>query len=980
MAMWLTAVVVAAYGEAVAAYDCLVAYGVHVTADSSPLSSLLVVAALRAFNRENLGRRKKRAWEGHSHPFYKVDLMDKSWIDLCDSKSAEYVSGVNSFLEFAFRDKSSDSQIVCPWYKNWTYHGEPYVCQRRGDTSHSGNENVRDDMVGMLHEAMGIPNVHRNIDNDSQSSPENIEQNVDDATKRFFELLKDAESELYPGCVKFTKLSFIVRLLLLKVTNGWTDTSIDMLLQLLKEVFPEAKIPTSFYEAQKLNDDLGFTCETIDACPNNSSEMKWHAKERVDDGVFRHPADSLAWKQFDVKWPEFASDSRNVRLGLASDGFNPFRTMNIAHSTWPVVIVVYNLPPWLCMTQSSFILSILVDGPKSPGNKIDVYMQPLIDDLKELWSTGVPTYDASTNEMFELRATLLWTISDFPAYAMLSGWSTKGELRRDKVSFNGKIELDSKPSTLSGVDSLRQLDSYDILTEYKKEDLKKRRRDDYERQSSRIPKEHNWKKKSIFFELEYWQHNLGRHNIDVMHTERNNFDNLLFTCMSTPGKTKDNLNARRDLKDMGVRGPLHPQESSGSTKIILQPGSFAMSRKDKEIFCKVLKNLKVPDGYASNISRRVNLNDRSIWGLKSHDCHIFMQQLLPIAIRRVLPKNIVQVVIELSNFFRQLCSKVNTRAQLEDIQERIALTLCNLERIFPPSFFDIMEHLPIHLVEEALICGAVHFRWMYPIERMHMSLLAGQYPRAGRNHIQRIHNETFHEWFKNHIRDLQRNSTTQISDVVKKLACGPDKWARSFNVCIVNGFRFRTKSYEESKATQNSGVMLRASTLSFASARDRTPHEGQVIYYGVLTHIIKVRYTNDLQYTLFKCDWIDNERGKMEDEFKFTLVNFSRLMYGGNNIRDEPFILSSQAEQCWYVADPIDSNWNVVMRMSLRDNFDIYSRFHDTDGYFPQPLDDRPIAREQDATWVRQGVEAIAVDTMLNLNETERQMNENEDA
>ncbi|XP_042439837.1 uncharacterized protein LOC122025138 [Zingiber officinale] len=922
-------------------------------------------------------------------------------------------------------------------------------------------------MVGMLHEAMGIPNVHRNIDNDSQSSPENIEQNVDDATKRFFELLKDAESELYPGCVKFTKLSFIVRLLLLKVTNGWTDTSIDMLLQLLKEVFPEAKIPTSFYEAQKLNDDLGFTCETIDACPNNcmlfrgndkgltsceicgatrykeggnkiaaqqmryfplkprlkklfmssktASEMKWHAKERVDDGVFRHPADSLAWKQFDVKWPEFASDSRNVRLGLASDGFNPFRTMNIAHSTWPVVIVVYNLPPWLCMTQSSFILSILVDGPKSPGNKIDVYMQPLIDDLKELWSTGVPTYDASTNEMFELRATLLWTISDFPAYAMLSGWSTKGEfacpccanatkstwlkhgrkfsyayhrrflpighrLRRDKVSFNGKIELDSKPSTLSGVDSLRQLDSYDILTEYKKEDLKKRRRDDYERQSSRIPKEHNWKKKSIFFELEYWQHNLGRHNIDVMHTERNNFDNLLFTCMSTPGKTKDNLNARRDLKDMGVRGPLHPQESSGSTKIILQPGSFAMSRKDKEIFCKVLKNLKVPDGYASNISRRVNLNDRSIWGLKSHDCHIFMQQLLPIAIRRVLPKNIVQVVIELSNFFRQLCSKVNTRAQLEDIQERIALTLCNLERIFPPSFFDIMEHLPIHLAEEALICGAVHFRWMYPIERMHMSLLAGQYPRAGRNHIQRIHNETFHEWFKNHIRDLQRNSTTQISDVVKKLACGPDKWARSFNVCIVNGFRFRTKSYEESKATQNSGVMLRASTLSFASARDRTPHEGQVIYYGVLTHIIKVRYTNDLQYTLFKCDWIDNERGKMEDEFKFTLVNFSRLMYGGNNIRDEPFILSSQAEQCWYVADPIDSNWNVVMRMSLRDNFDIYSRFHDTDGYFPQPLDDRPIAREQDATWVRQGVEAIAVDTMLNLNETERQMNENEDA
>lgn len=97
------------------------------------------------------------------------------------------------------------------------------------------------------------------------------------------------------------------------------------------------------------------------------------------------------------------------------------------HSTWPVILVPYNLPPLLLMKQPFIFLSVLVDGPKAPGDKIDVYMEPLIKELKELWEEGVETYDASTNQMFQMRAALIWTINDFPAYANLSGWSTKGE-------------------------------------------------------------------------------------------------------------------------------------------------------------------------------------------------------------------------------------------------------------------------------------------------------------------------------------------------------------------------------------------------------------------------------------------------------------------------------------------------------------------------------------------------------------------------
>jgi len=74
------------------------------------------------------------------------------------------------------------------------------------------------------------------------------------------------------------------------------------------------------------------------------------------------------------------------------------------------------------------VLSLLIPGPQSPGNYINVYLQPLIEELKELWEMGVETYDILRDQKFQMHATLLWTINDYPAYAMLSGWRTRGRL------------------------------------------------------------------------------------------------------------------------------------------------------------------------------------------------------------------------------------------------------------------------------------------------------------------------------------------------------------------------------------------------------------------------------------------------------------------------------------------------------------------------------------------------------------------------
>ena len=186
--------------------------------------------------------------------------------------------------------------------------------------------------------------------------------------------------------------------------------------------------------------------------------------------------------------------------------------------------------------------------------------------------------------------------------------------------------------------------------------------------------------------------------------------------LELPRKTKDNLKARLDLKDMGIRHTLHP-EKRGDDKTYMPRSCFTMVPKEKDSFLRVLKKIRVPDGYASNISRCIQLKQRKISGLKSHDSYIIMQQLLSIEIRGVLPKKVSMTLIDLSCYFKEVCSKVLQVKDLEKLESRIAMTLRDLEKIFPPSFFTVMVHLVIHFAIEAKIAGLVHYRWMYPIER-----------------------------------------------------------------------------------------------------------------------------------------------------------------------------------------------------------------------------------------------------------------------
>nr|XP_043638090.1 uncharacterized protein LOC122609094 [Erigeron canadensis] len=420
------------------------------------------------------------------------------------------------------------------------------------------------DMQGLLNDInRTVENITQAVVGDAENDISHLNNDAepDASTSDFSELLNGINEKVYPNS-KYYKLSCLVHLFHLKCLNGWSNKSLSMLLEFLIDLLPEGNlILKTTHQVKRILRHLGLCYEKIDACPDGcmlfweekkkdevcsfcgtsrwkvveetdveitetkkkasnilrwsplkprlqrlfeSSKtadlMKWHHVDRVIDGKLRHPTDALSWKNFDQKFPDFASDPRNIRLALASDGFNPFKTMNVAYSIWPVFLVPYNLPPWLVMKQPNFILSLIIPGPRSPGNKIDVYMQPLVKELQELWEVGVRTYDASTKQHFQLKAAVLSTISDFLGYGILYGWSTKGKLacpscgfdtdsewlqhgkkwcymchrrwlpsdhpwRKDTQSFLGGEESRDAPVRPSGEEVLRQLVRYDYLKE-----------------------------------------------------------------------------------------------------------------------------------------------------------------------------------------------------------------------------------------------------------------------------------------------------------------------------------------------------------------------------------------------------------------------------------------------------------------------------------------------------------------------------------
>ncbi|KAK1651847.1 hypothetical protein QYE76_069652 [Lolium multiflorum] len=218
-----------------------------------------------------------------------------------------------------------------------------------------------------------------------------------------------------------------------------------------------------------------------------------------------------------------------------------------------------------------------------------------------------------------------------------------------------------------------------------------------------------WKKKSIFWELEYWKVLDVRSAIDVMHVTKNICVNLL-SFLGVYGKTNDTKEARQDQQRLKDPDDRHPEWFQGRA-------SYALTKEEKVIFFECLSSMKVPSGFSSNIKGIINMADKKFQNLKSHDCHVIMTQLLPIALRGLLPENVRVAIVKLCAFLNAISQKVINPEDLPRLQNDVVQCLVSFELVFPPSFFNIMTHLLVHLVEEISILGPVFLHNMFPFER-----------------------------------------------------------------------------------------------------------------------------------------------------------------------------------------------------------------------------------------------------------------------
>ena len=130
-----------------------------------------------------------------------------------------------------------------------------------------------------------------------------------------------------------------------------------------------------------------------------------------------------------------------------------------------------------------------------------------------------------------------------------------------------------------------------------------------------------------------------------------------------------------------------------------------------------VSSVKVPSGYSSNIKGILKLQEKKLTNLKSHDCHVLMTKLLPIVLRGILPENVRLTIMKLCAFLNAISQKIIDPDNHTKLQNNVVQCLVEFELIFPPSFFNIMTHLIVHLVKEIDILGLVFLHNVFPFER-----------------------------------------------------------------------------------------------------------------------------------------------------------------------------------------------------------------------------------------------------------------------
>ncbi|KAK1660710.1 hypothetical protein QYE76_048869 [Lolium multiflorum] len=634
-----------------------------------------------------------------------------------------------------------------------------------------------------------------------------------------------------------SRLRYALDIMEMKAKHKWTDTSVDELFGYLKIHFPKDNTCAgSLQEAKKIVCPLDLPHQKYHACisdcviyrnehanldtcpqcgesrykrgtrksprkvvwyfpltprlqryfvdPKEAKLMRWHAErkeavmrdvERVENPVLTHPSDASQWKTLDDEYyEEFGKEPRNIRLGASTDGLNPFGNQSSKHSTWPVFVWMYNLPPWLCLKKKYIHMSMLIQGPTQPGSDINLYLELLKEELVTLWEEGTETWDAYGQETFRMKAALLTTVQDYLGYGYIACqvchghkacvrcmektpflqlgkdpgssktvymrhrmWLPKNDPWRKRGDlFNGKDEVEGPPPRRSSEEIDTLLKNWKDCPPAGKIKIQKRKKGDKRKKKKKEPGPllGVWKRRSVFWDLPYWKILGTPHSLDVMHITKNVCESLLGTVLNMPERTKDGSKARHDLMALDIRKELHfaqvdqeteEEETDGRKRKRVakqretpRPSCFTLNPDELEQFFKCLLEVKFPLGYAGLIRRWLDPTKKIFSGMKSHDCHVMMTQILPVAIRGIMEPHVRATLTDLCNVFDVITRKSITVKKLGRLQEEIVTILCEMEMYFPPAFFDIMVHLLVHIVDDIEDLGPAFLHNMMALERM----------------------------------------------------------------------------------------------------------------------------------------------------------------------------------------------------------------------------------------------------------------------
>ncbi|XP_026435509.1 uncharacterized protein LOC113333211 [Papaver somniferum] len=810
--------------------------------------------------------------------------MDKSWMST-DRTKKRYREGVAAFLRRSFIRKWNRST-----YTIWNKHGE----KDEAITS-SKPVNVNNGMHAEFE--MGTPTDAPDEDfgmGTPTDAPDTIdmmqaaEEFADDPIK-FKKLLENAEKPLYEGCPNFTKLSAIVQLFKLKSKHGASDMFFNELLPLLKDMLPKEGnlMARSTYQAKKILKSMGSGYTKIHACINNcilywneykdekvcptckaprwkvdrdgkvyenvpakvlwyfdiiprfqrlfqskhtAKDLIWHDTTRNKDGVLRHPADSHAWREIDNNFPEIKGDPRNLRLAVSADGVD-VNTGTKHHS-------------------------------------------------------GKRTWDAYAQEMFTLRAVVLWTINDYPALGTLCGCRYAG--------YHGCVVCRKKTHSIRLHDSNKN-----VYVGYRRF----------------LPYEHPFRRqKGAFGGKQEWETAPEPMTGEEIYEE--NVGQSLVGTLLHNGNTKDGLNARKDLVRLGLKSELHPKTDDKGT--ILPAACYTLTTEEKDIFLETLSELRVPEGSISAKEIMVEELDKLQEDLCVTLCLLEKEVKLcgPVCFRWMYPFERCMKVIK--GHVRNKNQPCGCIAE-ENVAEETIEIYCEYHKSIRTIGIPLDRHNtsqegePLSAEEPCIVTPEqlrqAHFYVMQntpeiePYIDRHKLYLETNYSTKKRAWLEKEHSNTFGAWLKNEVEKELADDRESISENLRWISHGPHYEVTKYTVYRINGYLFRTRS-RDGRIHQNSGVSVAANDMHIS--RDDDVTYGKASYYGVLQEIWELDYC-ERKVHLFKCNWVDNKRGVKRDALGYKIVDLTMLGY-----KNDPFILASQAKQVFYVKDQLDKKKSIV--------------------------------------------------------------------